>query len=188
MMKKVILITIFFLTLSLGAAPVAAHILVTADNIGATLHIDPDDDPIVGQSAAFFLEFKDTENKFLLADCRCQAFINREGEELYFTALKAINDNSPLSASFQFKFPAKGSYELVIKGVPIDAGAFNEFEMRETIAVEREDGSAATLIDSKNLLSHWPKLVGILVIVIFVAVSVVMSKHQVRKQSLQDAT
>lgn len=46
----------------------SAHVLKTDGSIGAVVHIDPDDDPIIGKSANFFLEFKDTKNKFQLAN------------------------------------------------------------------------------------------------------------------------
>jgi hypothetical protein len=186
MTKILSLITVFFITAWLGVSPVAAHVLITNDSIGATLHIDPDDDPIAGALTSFFLEFKDTENKFQLSDCRCQAFVYQNGNEIYFTSLKAVNENSPLSSSFQFKFPAKGTYELLIKGAPVSAGAFNEFEMRETIAVEREDADAVAAINASNLLSHWPKIVGILGIFIFMIVTTIVSKRQIAKPSLAE--
>ncbi len=57
--KAGVLISIFLFFGFLLPSPAAAHILASDQVIGAVLHIDPNDNPIVNKVSGFFLEFKD---------------------------------------------------------------------------------------------------------------------------------
>lgn len=146
--------------------PVSAHVLITSGSIGATLHIDPDDDPFAKAVSTFYLEFKDLNSKFALSKCRCQVFIFQDDKELYFEALRAVNVSSPLSSVFKYEFPATGTYRMEIKGDPIQAGAFESFTLKEVLAVEREQtGEDKPKAGQSVLETRWPQflMVGVVV-------------------------
>src|SRR5947207_173429 len=107
-MKKSVLIGTFFLIFSIlfFSGSVSAHILQTDKNIGAVLHIDPEDDPIAGEQSGFFFEFKDIQNKFEPKNCTCTISIIRENKEIYSQPLFQDNVNPSLSnSSLFYTFP-----------------------------------------------------------------------------------
>lgn len=44
----------------------SAHVLQTDGSIGAVLHVDPDDNPIIGEKATFFFDLKDVTESSIL--------------------------------------------------------------------------------------------------------------------------
>jgi len=126
-----------FLTLITLAFPkdISAHVLKTDGPIGAVVHIDPDDDPIIGEPASFFFEFKDTEGNFRTEDCNCTATISNEEEVL--TTQPLTSSASLESSSFYFTFTEKGVYTIKVDGKPLEDGKFEPFELTYDLRVER---------------------------------------------------
>lgn len=124
------------LLLGLGlVSPINAHVLKTNGTIGAVIHIDPEDNPIVGQAATFYLSFKDTAERFQLANCTCQARILRNGQPI---ATETISSGlKPNEGTFQFTFPERAVYQVEVAGTPNDRGAFDAFTFRYDLRVER---------------------------------------------------
>jgi hypothetical protein len=96
--------------------------------IGAVIHIDPDDSPIVGQPATIYIDIKDTAGKLDLQKCTCQVSISKDNKELF------IHDITP---TLMYAFPEKGNYELSISGTPKDNAAFTSFDIDYDVAVSR---------------------------------------------------
>lgn len=139
----VCLITIFSTNLVFLPQDVSAHVLLTDGSIGAVVHVDPEDDPIVGQKATFFFEFKDTENKFQLEDCVCNARILSSGVEVFSEQLS--DGESSSSPSFTYTFSQKGVYKIVVQGTPNSSSSFDSFELNYDIRVSRTDTSVKQL-------------------------------------------
>ncbi len=106
------------------AAPVSAHVLQVDGEIGVTVHIDPDDDPVANQQLGINLTIQDKSNRFAqVADCTCTLTV-RSGEQtlqtipLNFTGSKAL---------VSYTFPQNGTYNLTVKGDPKTANAFQPF-------------------------------------------------------------
>lgn len=118
--------------------PVSAHSLVTDGTIGAIIHVDPDDDPVIGQPAGLHFTFQDTAERFQLASCRCSAVVKRDGKELTSQLLVQSADNS---GGLQYTFPEKGVYSVQVLGVPKTPDAFQPFSLTYDIRVEREGTS-----------------------------------------------
>jgi hypothetical protein len=129
MKKKIIALIIFFYFLN-SESPAYAHVLKVDKNIGAVLHIDPDDDPIVGQESGFFFEFKDKENKFKIENCNCIFSITENGKEIYSQNLTSNNT--------LFTFPEKNVYEVKVNGTPIADNSFQPFSLIYDVRVARE--------------------------------------------------
>lgn len=126
-----------------------AHVLQTDGSMGAVLHIYPDDDPIIGQPAYFFLEMKDTSNQFNQADCICQVSVLEAGKEVYSQNLfHGINDNP----SFYFTFPEKNIYTLKVTGKPIAPASFHSFSLSYDLRVTREVKNRGITVDEFMVL------------------------------------
>lgn len=134
---------------------VNAHILKADGAIGAVLHIDPEDDPIVGQQAGFFFEFKDKRNKFQSSNCDCIFSIIQGGKEIFNQPLFKGNSNPSLTnASVFFRFPERDVYQVRVVGKPITSDKFQPFTLTYDIRVSREDdiNSGSKPSSSANIL------------------------------------
>lgn len=131
----VLLISNFYLLTS-----VSAHTLSTDSSIGAVLHIDPEDDPIAGEQAYFFYEIKDTQNKFKPEDCDCKVRIEKLGQTIFETDLfSGVSNPSLDNASFNYIFPEKNIYKVILDGKPKTPDAFQPFTITTDFRVEREN-------------------------------------------------
>ena len=144
-MKKILL---SFILLLLCAAPVSAHQLEHDGSIGAVMHIDPDDSPIVGQPANFFFDITDRDNHFTMSNCACTVTIQENGKSLYSTALTSA---SLSSTSFSYSFPQRDVYNIIFEGVPITTNGFQPFSLHYAVRVSREAGAMATPSVAKNI-------------------------------------
>lgn len=107
-----------------------AHVLQTDGEIGAVLHVEPDDDPIAGQLATFEFELKDKANRFKPQDCNCQAVILSNSQPIFQTQIfNSINDIQA-QPSFQFIFGQAGVYQVSLSGKAKAAGAFQDFVLK----------------------------------------------------------
>lgn len=132
-----VLLTFNFLLLTLPTY-VSAHILKSSGSVGAVMHIQPDDDPIVGEISSFYFDFKDKNNKFSAQDCTCLLTILKNSEEVFVQPL--FQDHSVPSltnASVQYTFPEKGVYTIKITGAPKSEPTFEAFTLEYDIRVER---------------------------------------------------
>src|SRR6185369_15266285 len=101
MLKKIAILFFVLVIFFCFTKTSQAHILKYDGDIGAVLHVDPDDDPIAGQPTNFFFEFRDKTNKFVSGDCNCTVTITEEGRELYSSNLFSGNtDPSLTNANF----------------------------------------------------------------------------------------
>jgi hypothetical protein len=139
---------IFFLVL-LGVAliPVlaSAHVLKIDGSIGVTIHVDPDDDPIVGEPASFFLEIKDKQDVFRPENCTCVATISKGSEPIFSTDLFTNGSGNSLTAApfFSYVFPERNIYTVTISGTPKTSQAFQSFSVRYDLRVARDKNTPA---------------------------------------------
>jgi hypothetical protein len=177
-MKKTVLFIAVVISLWIsGMQPdiVEAHILQTDTSIGAVLHVDPEDDPIVGQPASFFFEFKDKTNKFTPDACTCTVSIVEQGKEMYTQSLFQ-NSTAPnlTTASFSFTFPQKDVYQLKVNGMPTNPGTFQPFTLVYDLRVSREETAVSAL--ANDTLTGWilNHIIHIVVISVLVALTVIV--------------
>lgn len=151
MRKLLIFLVCFFCNLLLFTSTVEAHVLVRDKNIGAVLHIDPDDDPIAGQQSGFFFEFKDTTNKFRPENCDCNFIVSENGQTVYSQPLFQNNDKPTLTnASIFYTFPKRDVYQILVVGKPNTSGAFQPFTLHYDIRVDRVAEGNATTTQNNN--------------------------------------
>lgn len=138
-MRKILFSSFLLVLSSVVFVPLAsAHVLMTDKNIGAVLHIDPDDAPIAGQQSSFFFEFKDATNKFNPSDCQCTFSITEQGKEIYSQPLfQNTTKPSLTNASVFYTFPQQDVYQIAVVGQPNTSGEFQSFKLTYNIRVDQ---------------------------------------------------
>ena len=115
--------------LFLIAPAASAHILESDGSISAIMHIDPDDNPVVGQAATFSLQFRDQDNRFNITACDCSAVITKNRQQVFSTSLT--------NNTFRYTFPERAIYALQVSGRPKQSGAFQSFHLAYDLRVAR---------------------------------------------------
>lgn len=135
--KKILwfLVFLFIANCLLLIQEVSAHVLDSSNTVGAVLHIDPGDHPIVSEQANIFLEFKDKNGKFKLNECDCEVAFIKEGKQINAQKILAIDGNSPTGHA-AFVFNESGGWTLKVSGVDInEEQAYPPFELTYDIQV-----------------------------------------------------
>lgn len=118
-----------------------AHVLKVDGTIGSTLHVDPADNPVVGNAATFYFEIKDKQNKFSPELCACAVVLaTSEGEVVHTEQLFTQNSSAGLSSPLlKYVFPKGGVYTVILTGEPKTSGSFQPFKLEYTVRVENAD-------------------------------------------------
>lgn len=117
---------------SLMPAQVSAHVLKNDGDIGAVMHIEPDDNPLAGVPVTYQLVFNDTSHRFSLATCNCTVTVQNIGGVVKSEALSTKHELDSKSA---VTFPEPDVYTLKVHGEPKVAGTFQTFTLDYTIRV-----------------------------------------------------
>jgi hypothetical protein len=159
----------------LGGA--SAHTLKTDGDIGAVLHVDPEDDPYVGEPSGMFFEFKQKNGNFKVENCRCQVVILRDGQQIDSTTL-----NSPVSS---FVFPERGVYTIQVSGSPLSGDSFTPFTLSWDQRVSRQRSTPGETPRWQFLGLHTPHYVGAGVLVVVFVIFLLLDKSR-QKQRYSD--
>jgi hypothetical protein len=111
----------------------SAHVLKTDGNIGAILHINPDDNPVSGIPTDYILYFDDITNRFALTHCDCRIIIQENGQTI---ATQALTVTTPLESDDTYTFPGPNVYTLVVSGQPKAGYQFQPFVLNYLVRVE----------------------------------------------------
>src|SRR5258708_15214788 len=171
---------VFCLTIS----QVSAHVLVTDQNIGAILHINPDDDPIANVQSTFFFEFKDRQDKFKPQNCNCTFSIIEKGTAIYVQPLFQNNQNPSLkNASVFYTFPQKDVYQIQVTGKPLTPNTFQPFTLTYNIRVDQTAQSSTQNVSLKqnSNIRYLIPIAGIMLILLALTI-----KNKYGKKSLHD--
>ncbi|PIG92638.1 hypothetical protein [Gloeocapsopsis sp. IPPAS B-1203] len=122
------------------ATPILAHKVQTAANVGATLHIEPNDNPRSGESSLTWFALTRKGGQIIpLSECDCKLAVYAESsssQPLLEPSLKAISaerfENIPAA---EIVFPQPGAYRLQFTGSPKVAGSFQPFELSYEVNV-----------------------------------------------------
>jgi hypothetical protein len=138
-MRRLFLLCLGFL----AAIPsLSAHVLIQEADIGAVLHIEPNDAPVAGQKATFHLTVRDRQGRFTNRTLRGW-FVLRDGETvLVRLPLGQGRTDDGLTAVFQGTFPRAGVYGLELIGDPVSG--MPEFHLKHSIRVEVEGTSPSS--------------------------------------------
>lgn len=172
---KLIVLFLFLVGCFLWVASADAHVLATDNNIGAILHIDPNDEPVAGEVSTFFFTIKDTKEGFSLDTCDCKIAILQEKKTLFSTQLT--------SPTFFFTFPKTGAYELDVIGKPMTGATFKPFTLHYDVDVDtqkkQKENNGIALFFSTHVI-HLAIGISILLLVIARLVYLFFSSHYSR--------
>ena len=136
------LLPILFLALLLS--PGSAHEVQVSEDIGATLHIQPNDNPRVGEpSLAWFALTRKGGRIIPLSQCNCNLAIyskprSPNSPALLKPALKAVSyQGYQAIPGANIAFPKVGNYQLELTGTPKAGVSFKPFKLIYTVAVPR---------------------------------------------------
>jgi len=121
--------------LTLAAPSALAHELARDGNVGALMHTDPDDAPLVGKPTGVFFELNQKGGRpILLSQCACTLSVYAGGVTAGRAPLsqgKLRQGQGQLLSSVLF--PAAGAYTMVLQGQPkpglASGAAFSAFKL-----------------------------------------------------------
>lgn len=141
-----------------GLPSAQAHQVEIVNDVGATLHIEPNDTPRAGEEVlAWFALTKKGGKTIPLSACDCQLTVLSQAD----SSVDMMPALSPVDAEgytdipgARVTFPAVGAYTLLLKGSPLDAEGdenFSTFELEFEVTVaagERSSRPTEALADA----------------------------------------
>lgn len=136
--------------------PASAHKVKIAEDVGATLHIEPNDNPRAGEPAqAWFALTRKGGKAIPLAECNCQLSVFSEPRKPDESALLKPSLKSVVAEKYQgipgadITFPKVGAYQLELTGKPVNGEGFKPFEFKFDVTVAAGTSqSTPTVINS----------------------------------------
>ncbi len=180
-MKRIlcIIFSIFFLV----AFPVSAHMLKIDRDMSGVFHVDPEDDPVVGEPAYLHFTITDKTNKFSFDACDCRVAIKNNGTTLFN---QVFSTDTPIS----YVFPERALYTIEVTGSPRSAGTFQDFDLKYDLRVDRTSfASSATtnaMVMPMTFVDHlrYHFLHTILIVVLIAAIAIIYYSEK-RKGNLK---
>lgn len=127
---------------SLGSNRVLAHEVELSNEVGGTLHIEPNDSPKAGTDSLTWIALTRRGGQAIpLADCNCKLSVYAQPYRAGDAPIQQPNLSATAAEgrtgvpSANVRFPRAGAYELVLQGSPVKAGAFAPFELRFAVTV-----------------------------------------------------
>ncbi|QSV53325.1 MAG: hypothetical protein HEP80_04810 [Dolichospermum sp. UKL201] len=138
---KYLLLVLFGLIVTTNTQVLAHTVKISAD-VGATIHIEPNDNPRAGEvTQAWFALTRKGGKVIPLKDCNCQLAIYAEphavGEPaLLEPPLKPIEvERYQGIPGAEITFPKPGAYQLQLTGKSVTEGSFKPFELKFVVTV-----------------------------------------------------
>lgn len=157
MFKRIIQLTLCGVVcfLFVFGLPVSAHQTKSDGTISAILHVNPDDDPIIGEPSRIGIEIKDKTKQFKFEECDCRVYVKTAAGMLFG---KSISDKEIVfmgrdTVSFEYIFKSKGIYTIELVGNPTAKASFEKFDFSYDIRVERTPGTQSSL--KNQFLNHY---------------------------------
>ncbi|MEO6536394.1 MAG: hypothetical protein ABIT47_01770 [Candidatus Paceibacterota bacterium] len=104
----------------------SAHSLAVEGELGATLHIDPADEPIVGSPSTIYLDFKNSTRAFDPSEYKFVLSITQGSSTLATTTLFS-NGETGITASAVHTFAQPGEYTIQVVATPKDGDKTSTF-------------------------------------------------------------
>lgn len=138
----------------LNAQIVSAHTLKVDRAIGVTVHITPDDEPVVGAQSQIMIGIQDKEGRFNTAagECICAVTVLLNG--LAVETLPFIMTGS--TAMVTYKFQQSAVYKLEVSGSSRQPGSFQNFSTSYSYRVAGGNGAESSSVEeAKNPLQTY---------------------------------
>ena len=110
----------------------SAHVLKVDGDLGAILHILPDDAPVVGVPVTYQLSFQEGSEDFSLENCYCRISFVADGEMIMQDWLAA---SSARVSENTVTFEEPGLYSFQVTGAPKAGAVFEPFTLEYSVRV-----------------------------------------------------
>jgi hypothetical protein len=138
--------------------PAFAHSVKTSADVGATLHIEPNDNPRAGElSKTWFALTRKGGKAIPLKECNCQLAVYAkpyaQGEPpLLEPALQPITaERYQGIPGTEITFPKPGAYQLQLSGKPKTEGSFQPFKLKFEVIVAAGSGNSTSAVDTQDV-------------------------------------
>lgn len=159
--SKLLIIPFAAAILSINLSKVSAHKVKTDTDVGATLHIEPNDNPKAGKPAKVWFALTRKGGKVIpLEKCDCNLQVYKEPvKQQNLPVLKPSLE--PVSAEkyqgipgVKMTFPTPGTYQLRLSGKPKgNAESFQPFELKFPVTV-----AVGKTVTEKEIETQTPKV------------------------------
>lgn len=150
------------LLLALLVAPAFAHKVQIAEDVGSTLHIEPNDNPKAGEPAlAWFALARKGGKAIPLRECNCKLAVysqprTQDASPVLSPPLKAMSvEGYQGIPGADIVFPKPGAYQVQLSGTPASGAKFKPFSLTYTVTVAGGK-SAATATEEATQTTHTP--------------------------------
>jgi len=152
--KRLLLLSLL-VTTATTISPVAAHKVQIAEDVGGTLHIEPNDNPQAGKAALIWIVMTRKGGQTIpLEQCNCQLAVypkpHAEGSPpLLQPPLKPVSAEGYQGIpGAEIVFPKPGAYQLELSGTPKAGASFKPFQLNYEVTVAA--GAAAPEAQGTN--------------------------------------
>jgi hypothetical protein len=140
-MKKIITLFAVFGILLSSFSIAEAHFLVTDKDIGGIIHIDPDDNPIIGVKSNIFIDLKDQKNRLQVGNCDCNIKILKNDQEISSYPINVVKgQDGSLFVTTEYLFNEKAVYTIRLEGKS-KTNSFENFTLNYDFFVEKGQGN-----------------------------------------------
>ncbi|HYW22239.1 MAG TPA: hypothetical protein VE956_23595 [Nodularia sp. (in: cyanobacteria)] len=143
------------------ADPTSAHQVQIAEDVGATIHIEPNDNPRAGEpTQAWFALTRKGGKAIPLTECDCELFIYAQphtpGEPaLIEPSLEPVSvERYQGIPGAEITFPKPGRYQLQLSGKPASEARFKAFQFEFEVTVAT--GTAGKPKNVQNINNNAP--------------------------------
>ncbi|MEA5502758.1 hypothetical protein VB735_06470 [Halotia wernerae UHCC 0503] len=137
--------------------PVSAHKVEIASDVGATLHIEPNDNPRAGEpTQAWFALTRKGGKVIPLTQCNCRLAIYAEPHSPKEPALLEPSLTPVTAERYQgipgadIIFPKPGAYQLQLSGSPANKASFKPFKFKFEVTVASGATENSQLVQDVN--------------------------------------
>ncbi len=124
---------------TLITTPANAHKIETQKDVGATIHLEPNDAPRAGETTLTWFALTQKGGKIIpLNECNCKLSIYSQtsAEKPIQPPLKAVSqENYQGIPAADITFPTAGAYQLQLQGSPKAGATFSPFELKFDVNV-----------------------------------------------------
>ena len=172
--RQLAFLVAMWLLAAMHAPAAMAHLLQTDGDVGVLMHVDPGDEPVVGETSTFMFEITDRREKFSLERCDCRLRVMLNDKEVFNEPLKG---EQSASAAVPFVFPDAGIYHAQITGNPRPGEALQAFRVVFDVRVVPNDSPDSS--GSSDLQKYGLPIAE--AIAALIALAAFMRKHWRRK-------
>ena len=129
-------------SINTNISPACAHKIKTDAEVGATLHIEPNDNPRAGEPAKTWFALTRKGGKVIpLSECECELKVYKEplkpeSSPVLQPALRGVSAEKYQGIpGTEIVFPQAGAYQLKPSGYAINPGNFPPFELEFPVTV-----------------------------------------------------